>query len=158
MRKLLLIPLFLILACNKDETPPPAPPAASSALGDALSHLGMRWLDFYELIDPTDSQTLLFRLEHDSVLYEFKNNYSSKTTCRFWVTGSGADLTLNITAVPGSFQVENDPNNGLGDTVMAYYFVNRLAATDTLRITKDNSGQRRLSATGYDVPFDKWEP
>ena len=54
--------------------------------------------------------------------------------------------------------MENDPNNGLGDTVMANYFVTRLAATDTLRITKDNSGQRRLSATGYDVPFDKWEP
>jgi hypothetical protein len=117
----------------------------------------MRFLDFYELTDPTDSQTLIFRLTYDSAVYEFKNDYSSRTTCRFWATRTGTDLVLNFTAKPGSFFVTNDPNNGLGDTVVDYYFVNRLAVVDTIRIFKDNIGLRHLLTKNHNVLFDKWQ-
>ncbi|HYD21018.1 MAG TPA: hypothetical protein VEB40_06040 [Flavipsychrobacter sp.] len=157
MRVLLILSLLFLSACSKDGPSTPAPVTTGPTVGSALSHLDMRFLDFYELSDPTDSQTVLFRLVHDSMLYEFKNDYESTTTCRFWVTGSGADQVLNITAIPGSFHVENDTITGLGDTVMAYYFVNRLAVTDTIRIFKDNNGHRHLTASGYDVIFSKWQ-
>lgn len=154
MRKLLIISLLFLYSCNKNKTE--ATPAPT--LGDALSQIGVGFLYFYEATDPRDSQQVLFRMLGDSSVYEFKNDYSSQTICNYWVSGSGSNLEVNFTAEPGTFEVHNDPLNGLGDTVMDYYFVNRAAVLDTIRLYKDANGKKHLATSGFDVIFQQWQP
>ena len=156
MRLLLIILMLSMIACVQDKKPVPLPEEQSPTLNDALEYTGLKFHVLYELFDPSDGNQVLFKLVADSTVLEYKNiNYASRTTCLYWAGGEFAKPSVCMRAKSGSFEVMNDTITGLGDTILDYYFINRVAVQDTICISKDDTGGLHLTSKEYNVIFHR---